>query len=119
MTARPFSLSSAAVGSSASITEGAPDQRARHGDALLLAAAQVGGIGLELVAQADLLQRALRAHDRLRAALAAHVEREAHVLLGRQRREQVVGLEDEADVPAAQLGQLLRRQARRSTGRRS
>ncbi len=50
--------------------------------------------------------------------LAADVERQPHVVERRQRREQVVGLEDEADVIAPKLGQALGVGARRSNGRR-
>src|SRR5262249_13386434 len=46
----------------------------------------------------------------LRAALAAHIERHAHILLGGQGRKQIIGLKDEADVLPTQVGQLLRAQ---------
>ncbi len=84
---------------------GRRDDRAGHRNALLLSAAHVLGIGLELVSEAHLLQRALRLDLGLGALQPAHVERDPHVLLGRQRREQVVGLEHEADVAAAQVGE--------------
>ena len=43
----------------------------------------------------------------------AHVERETHVLHRIERREEVVGLEDEADVLAAYVGQRFRAEVRR------
>ena len=55
----------------------------------------------------DLGQRLARLIGRKAATAPAHVEREAHVLLGIERREQIVGLEDETDVPPANLGERL------------
>ena len=46
--------------------------------------------------------------------LAANVEREPHIVERRERREQVIGLEDEADVLAPDLGEFLGVGIRRS-----
>ena len=81
--------------------------RAGDCDTLLLAAAHVPWIAAQLVREADRLQCRLRVGHRLRIAHAANVEREAHILERCQRREQVVGLEDEADVTATDIGQFL------------
>jgi len=74
---------------------------------------KLDGYDLSLWRRPTCCSARLRAHDRIRAALAAYIEGNAHILLGRQRGKQVVGLEDETDVPAAQPGKLLRRKALR------
>jgi hypothetical protein len=93
------------VGSSAKTTLGLGGERARHGDALLLAARQLGGAVAQAVAQPDGVDQA--GHPRLVGLAAGDGQRQLDVLLGRQDRQQVEGLEDEADLVAAQVGELL------------
>ena len=82
------------------------DERARDGDALLLAAGELGGAVAAAVVQADLV-RAGRRRSPCRASRPAMRERQEHVLVGGQHRQQVEELEDEADVLAAQLRDLV------------
>src|SRR5690606_18546322 len=79
-------------------------------DALLLAAAHVARIAAQLVGEPDGLQCTFGFRHGLGVAHAPHVERQADILEGRQRREEIVGLENEADVTAPQIGELLGRQ---------
>src|SRR5262249_8228350 len=72
-------------------------ERARDGDALLLAAGEVARQEALAVAEADALEHAVRFQVRSPAALALHVERVLDVLEGGERGEEVVLLEDEAD----------------------
>lgn len=72
-----FSLSSAAVGSSARIASGSPI-RAR--DALLFAATEFARICIDFVRQSDARERIFGAFDGAAGMLAAHVERKAHVV---------------------------------------
>ncbi len=93
------------MGSSANITLGTRDERTGDGDALLLAAGQLGGAMREALAQADLLDELLEPDG---VGLAAgELERQRDVLGRGQHRQQVEELEDEADVVAAQLRQLV------------
>ena len=85
------------VGSSASRTLGLLDQGAGDGDALLLAAGQLGGQVPGPVAQADLGQRPASALPPLARRHAERDQRGLDVLLGGQGRDEVEGLEDEAD----------------------
>ena len=78
------------------------DQRARDGDALLLAARQPLGIAVTTAAEADALQQLTRARDSFRIRAAVEVERQHQIFLDSQQRNQIVELEDEADVPAAE-----------------
>ena len=55
-------------------------QRAGNGDALLLTAGELRGIGLRLVGQADRLQKLLRARSRLTAADPGKLHREADII---------------------------------------
>ena len=84
---------------------GPAGQRPGHGDPLLLAARQLGRAVLQPVAEAD------GGDDPVEPAPvglpAGQVEREGDVLGRRQRRQQVVGLEDEADAVAPQPGERL------------
>ena len=80
------------------------DERAGDGDALLLAAGELRGAVRAAVAQADGLDElldppvvGLRPGDR---------ERQDEVLLRGEDRQEVERLEDEADLVAAQLGEL-------------
>ena len=82
----------------------ARDQRARDGDALLLAAGQLGRAVVQAVADADRVDQPV---EPLAVGLApGDRERQQDVLLGVEHRQQVEGLEDEADPVAAQLRQL-------------
>jgi len=91
---------------------GTADHGPRDGDALLLAARQLARERRPLVGEPDGRQCRGGPLADLRAALPAHVEDELHVLQRRQGREQVVGLEHEADVSTAQCRQRLRAGAR-------
>src|SRR5215472_6297157 len=79
------------------------DQRPRDGDPLLLPAGQLGGAVPQPRAQAN------RVHDGAEPGLvgraARDIQREGDVVPRGERGQQVVGLEDEADVVAAQPGQ--------------
>src|SRR6187402_1366356 len=80
------------------------DQRPGDGDALLLAAGELGGAVGAAVLEADGADQLV---DPLLVGLAAgDRERQHQVLLGGEDREQVEELEDEAELVAAQLGQL-------------
>ena len=89
MTALPFSLSSAAVGLSASTTEG---RRQRAGDGIrCFSPPELRGIGTAM-AETDRLQRLGRGLHRIGGARVTHVEGDEHVLERGQGREQVVAL---------------------------
>ena len=87
------------------------DNGARNRDALLFAAAEFARIGLCLVGQTDLGQRLARLGPRGPGGLAAHIERQPHIVGRGQRRKQMIRLEHEADMLAPQLGQFLRPRA--------
>jgi hypothetical protein len=89
------------VGSSQSITAGALGDRARDRDALLLAAGELGREVVHAVAEADELERLLRRHRR-----GGDLGDDRHVFARGQARDQVVELEHEADVVAAEARQL-------------
>ena len=78
----------------------AVDQRARHGDALLLTAGQLGRPVGEPVAEADGVDQLVE--PLLVGLLAGERERQQDVLLGGQHRHEVEGLEDEPETIAAQ-----------------
>ena len=65
-------------------------QGSRHRHPLLLASAELRGERLCLMQQTDRLQRSLRFHDCIGAFQPAYVERNAYVLLGRERGKQIV-----------------------------
>jgi hypothetical protein len=75
-------------------------ERARHRDALLLAAGQLGRAVGAAVRERDRLEQPLDAP--VAVAAAGERERQPDVLLRRQDRHEVEGLEDEADLVAAQ-----------------
>ena len=80
------------------------DQRAGDGDPLLLAAGELGGPVRATVLEAD---RADQLLEPLRVGLAAGDREWQHeVLLGGEHWQQVEELEDEAELVAAQLGQV-------------
>ena len=78
-------------------------QGAGDGDALHLAAGHFLGKVAGAAAHADAFQALGRVLERLAAADAAQQQRQRHVLHGRQRRQQVEELEDEADARPAQV----------------
>ena len=80
-------------------------ERAGDGDALLLATRQLARAVRQPVAQADRVDHVV---DPRRVALgAAEHQRQRDVLLGGERRDQVVRLEHEPDLLAAQFGEVL------------
>ena len=83
----------------------AGDERARDRDALLLAAGELGGPVGQAVGEPDPLDEI--PEELLVRLLAGERERQRHVLLGGQHREQVEELEDEADVLAPDLRDVL------------
>ena len=83
------------MGSSAKMISGLAGQRPGDGDALLLAAGQLGRPVLEAVAEADGVDDAVE--PRLVGLAAGERQRQRDVLGGGQRRDQVERLEDEAD----------------------
>ena len=90
------------------MTRGAADDRARDRHPLLLAAADSSrGNASARCGEPDGGERVARLEPCERRTLAAHVEREADVLGGRQGGKQMIGLEDEADMLAPQRGELL------------
>ena len=91
-------------------------QRAGDRDPLLLAAGELGRAVVEPVAEADRVDQLVEA---LRIGVAAgELERQQDVLPRVEDRQQVEELEDEADLVAAQLGQLGVVEARRGRRRR-
>jgi hypothetical protein len=80
------------------------DQCPGDGDALLLTTGELGGPVLPPVGEADTAHQLV--HPPLVRLLARDREREGDVFLRVQHRHEVEELEDEADVAAAQLGQL-------------
>ena len=84
---------------------GLRDERPRDRDALLLAPRELGRAVGEPVGEADALGEAVE--PPCLGLLAGDREREQHVLLSRQHREQVEELEDEADVLAPQFRQIV------------
>ena len=75
-------------------------ERARDGDALLLAAGELRREVIEPVAEPDAREQLARA--RAGAAVAAQLERHLHVLERGERRDQLKALEDESNFLAAQ-----------------
>ena len=82
------------------------DERPRDRDALLLAAREVLGQRIRAVAEPDLGQLGARRLHREPAPDPLDQQRHRDVLGGGQRRQQVVLLEDEADVALPELGLL-------------
>ena len=91
-------------------------QGAGDGDALLLATGELTRAMGQAVAEADGLDD--RAQPCSVGAAAGQGQRQRDVLLGVERRQQVVGLEDEPDALAAEAGQLAVGQASRGRRRR-
>jgi hypothetical protein len=101
----PVTESRLPVGSSAKMICGARRQRPGHGDALLLTAGELARTVLHAVAESDGADHVV--DPLLVARIAAEHHRQADVLLGRERRDEVEGLEDEAHLGAAQFGERL------------
>ena len=101
-TSAPERESRLPVGSSAKTICGS-GQGAGHGDALLLASGQLVGRCFSRSREAHRVDH-LRSHAGVRLA-ARDRHRQRDVLLGGQGRHQVEGLEDEADLVAAQPGE--------------
>ena len=93
------------VGSSAKTTSGRPDEGAGARHPLLLAAGQLARPVAEPVAQADGVDDLVE--PRGVRAPPGDGRRQHDVLLRREGRHEVEGLEDEADPVAAQLGEVL------------
>ena len=89
---------------------GAADQRAGDAQPLLFAAGEADGVGFFTFQQADLVDHRARAFQRLTAVESGDVERQYHVFDHVAVEQQLVILEDEADV-AAQIGNGALRQA--------
>ncbi len=79
-------------------------QRARDRDALLLAARELGRTVAGAIREADHVEQL--GDPVLVDVAACKTKRQRDVLGGRERRQQVVGLEDEADAIAPQLREL-------------
>ena len=89
------------VGSSQSSSVGIGDDGAGDADALFLAARQLARVVVRAIGQADHLQRDLRRACGARPCRQLRQQqRQLDVALGGQHRQQVVELEDEADVVA-------------------
>ena len=74
------------------------DQRARHGDALALAAGELVRVALLHAEQRHVFERLVDARADLRLRTLAHLQRKRDVLLHRHVREQRVALEHRVDV---------------------
>ena len=96
-------------------TAGSPTSAPRDRHALLLAAGELVGLVVQPVAHAHLAQDRPCAAAHLAPAEPPVDQRQRHVLLGAEVRQQVEGLEHEADVGIAEGGQLA---VRSSTRRR-
>ena len=117
ITSPPVLLSRLPVGSSPSRICGAIGERAGHRDALTLAARELLDREVGSMGEAHALEELAGAQAPLRAPhLEAH-HRQLDVLDRRERRDQVVELEDEADLPA-RAGGRDRRPARSRCPRR-
>ena len=82
--------------------------RARDGDALLLAAGQEVGTALGVALEADPTQGLVRELAPLARVHALKHERVLDILDGRQHRDQVVGLEHETEEAQAEIGDRIR-----------
>ena len=82
------------------------DQRPGNADALLLAAAHLGGLVVDVLGQAEVLEHLQRRGLALAHADPAIDQGHGHVLQRGHGGEEVELLEDEADVPQAEIHQL-------------
>ena len=87
------------------MTVGRETSARRDRDSLLLAAGELGGPVLQPVGEPDLADQIV--DERLLGLPPDSSVRQQDVLLGRQHREQVEELEDEADVLPAELRQVV------------
>src|SRR5262245_56051271 len=83
---------------------------ASDGHALSLAAGHACGACIDSMAEIELLEQRLRTNARLRFGPATYSERQHDVADGGLLRQQVVELEDEADMLVEEAGALGRRQ---------
>ena len=90
---------------------GSSDQRARDGDALLLAAGELRRRALGERRHAHRGERVVRPGTVLRQRHVTVHQRQGDVLARRRARQQVEALEDEADAAIAQLGATVRVEA--------
>ena len=104
------------MGSSAKMMSGRLRERPGDRDALLLSARQLARPVLEPVRQADGGDDGVE--PRRLGLPAGERHRQRDVLERVERGDEVVGLEDEADLVAAQLGELLVVEGRRGRRRR-
>ena len=111
MISSPVALSRLPVGSSARSSDGLAHQRAGDGHALPLAAGELVRLVVHAVREPHRLERLHRLRPPLRAREAAVDERQLDVGERGGARQQLEGLEDEADLAVAQVGQLRRRRA--------
>src|SRR5262249_748209 len=110
----PFSLSSAAVGSSARMAAAAPTKARAMATRCCSPPLRARGDALVLLAgPTPAGERVFRAFDGSAGMLAAHVQRQADIVQRGERRKQMKGLEDEADMLAPQFGELFRSEIRR------
>ena len=89
---------------------GIADERARHRDALLLAARELAGQVLRAVRHADALERLVTRFSRSAGRHAAVGERQLDVLVHGEIADQVEALEDEPDLAVADARALARRE---------
>ena len=78
---------------------GSGDESPRNGDALLFAARKLSRVVMEPCAETHAFEHLRRGSAR--AADAREFQRQHRILEGRHRRQQLKGLEDEADLPGA------------------
>src|SRR6187551_2825054 len=86
------------------------DERSGDRDTLLLATRKLSRLVLRAVREADELERRGDVAPALRRGQLREEQRHLDVALGREDGQQVVELEDEADVARAPFGELPRRQ---------
>jgi hypothetical protein len=91
---------------------GVHGERAGDGDALHLAARQLGRLVVHAVAEADALEELGRRARGVPSGDSAEEQRHLDVLECADLREQVEVLEDEADAAVPDLGELVAREAR-------
>ena len=94
------------MGSSATISVGIGDDRPGDADPLLLAAGELAGTMAEAVGEGDEFQGGQHLAPPLRGRQRQQEQRQLDVLVGRQHRQEVVELEDEAEVSRPPAGQL-------------
>src|SRR5271169_4746451 len=100
-----FSLSNAAVGSSARIAAAFPTMARCNCDALLLAAAELQRKRLDLVCEPNHCQRVLGISNGTVWAFAADFQCEPHIVDRGERRKQMISLKDKSNMRKPQLGQ--------------